>query len=138
MAHSIKGLKVMDTHKIMVYSELLTAMIEKMDSVGMQATQACEDKIINETTMRKIHNDLTKQINIVEPKRIELVKELNNRIKKDVGLNRGTSDMDMWLHSFKTEYPDMFLSKAEFEFRKMQDKKKEAVKKTGKVVDLKK
>ena len=137
MAHSIKGLKVMDTQRIMVYSELLTAMIENMDSIGMQATKACEDKIISEVTMKEIHDKLTKQINIVEPKRIELVKELNNRIKKDVGLNRGTSDMDLWLHTFKTDYPDLFLTKAEFEFKKMQDSKKEAVKKAGKVVNLK-
>lgn len=120
-----KGLKYLETQKVVIYSELLTAMIGDMDAIGMQATNAHNDKQITEKVRDEIHIKLVKQIEIIEPKRIELVKELNKRVKADVGLNRGPSDLGEWLHTFKKDYPDMFLTKAEFEFKTKTEKKKE-------------
>ena len=119
-----KDLKYLETQKLTIYSELLTKMIDDMDTIGMQATTAHKDKQITRRVMEDVHKKLVAQIEIVEPKRIELVKELNKRIKKDIGINRGPSDLGVWLHSFQLEHPDMFLSKAEFTMKKNEKKLK--------------
>ena len=114
----MKDAKFYDTHKLMVYSELLTKMIGDLDEFGMQATRAYQDGIITEKEMQSIHKKLTLQIERIEPKRILLITELNKRFKADTGLSKGPSDLSKYLYDLNALHPDLFLSKSEYEFKK--------------------
>jgi hypothetical protein len=112
-----KDPKYFDVQRLVVYSELLTKMIFDIDDVGMRATRAAETKIITEEQMQEIHDKLIPTVQNIEPKRIAIVKELNKRIKSEIGLKKGTTDLDEYLHSFKTDFPDIYLTKAEYDFK---------------------
>jgi uncharacterized short protein YbdD (DUF466 family) len=129
--------KYFDVQRLVVYSELLTKMIYDIDDVGMRATRAAETGIITKDKMAEIHEKLIPTIENIEPKRIAIVKELNKRIKAEIGLTKGTTDLDEYLHGFKSEYPDIFLTKAEFDYKQkskadkdVKDKVKVKLKKT--------
>jgi uncharacterized short protein YbdD (DUF466 family) len=121
--------KYFDMQRLVVYSELLSKMIYDIDEVGMRAVRAEQTGIITEENMKEIHAKLIPIIQDIEPKRIAIVKELNKRIKAEVGLMKGTSDLDGYLDSFKKEYPNIYLTKEEYDLKLREEKQAEEMEK---------
>jgi len=113
----MRNVKGLDTRKLMVYSELISKIVGDLDAIGMQATYAARDGQITDQNKDSIHKVLIAKIDIYEPIRIEIVKEINKRFKKDLAVAKGPSELDELIQGFRKDYPDMFLTKAEFDFK---------------------
>ena len=116
----MRNVKGIDTRKLMVYSELISKIVSDLDAIGMQATYAARDGQITDQNKDKIQSSLLAKINIYEPIRIELVTEVNKRFKKDLNVSQGPSELDEFVIGIRKEYPDMFLTKAEYDFKQSQ------------------
>lgn len=126
-----KDLKFLDVEKIAFYADLLGKMISDIESVGIAAYKAHENKIITEDVMTEIHEPLFKQVKILEPRMHACNDELDKRMKADLGINRGPKALDVFLHKIKGDYADIYMSKSEFEF-KTESLRVEGIKKAEK------
>lgn len=135
-----KDVKFLETQKIVIYSELATGMMQQCDELGMQATKAVQIGSITEKEKTEIHNALLIQMQTIEDKRIELVKELDKRMKTDLGLSKGPSTISKYLYDMRAKYPFIDYSEADWKFYQSEQEKKkvaeEVVKPKGKTREL--
>lgn len=119
------------TPQLMVYAELMTNQIDELDKYGMDV-RLCESYGgISKTDMEKIHNDLALKISNGEEARISLVAEINRRMKKDLKIDFGPSDVQPYLNKYQKEFP--LIGKGEAEIKAFNEKKKQESKTLNKV-----
>lgn len=94
----------LESQKLVIYSELLTKMVSDLDQLGRLVTECCQNGGIEVKEMREVHKDMILQIQIFEPRRIEIVKELTKRMKNDLGINRGPGDIDAYCNKILSQY----------------------------------
>lgn len=94
----------LEIQKLVIYSELLTKMTGDLDHLGRLITECCQNGGMDVKEMREVHKDMILQIEIFEPRRIEIVKELTRRLKNDIGINRGPGDIDAYCNKILAKY----------------------------------
>jgi len=131
-----KDPKFLETRKLMVYGEVFTKMSESLQEFGEGVYTNHKAGGIDDDNKDKLLTQISKQMDLVEQKRIAIVKEITKRVKKDTGINRGPGDLNVWFSKILDEFPVLTKSAEEIALEKKKAEKKE--KKNPKKEPLKK
>lgn len=95
----------MTTQTIMVYAEMVTKLYDDLNQAGGEATLLCSWEGITEDEKKRIQDELAVKMDSIESARIELVKEINSRMKKSLGISFGPSDLQPLLNKYIKRHP---------------------------------
>jgi len=115
------NIKEMPLGRIMPYSEMISAMIEEMSLFGGEATMCCDYGGITEKEKEDIHHSLGLKMAKLEETRIKLVKEINRRMRKELGIGFGPSDITPYFNRIIKKHP--LLGKGSSEIKAILEKK---------------
>ena len=118
------NLKEMPTSKLFPYSEMVTTMINELDNFGSEVEECHAYGGMTLNNKKEIQDKLTNKILKLDDVRIDLVKEINRRLKKDLGIGFGPSDVQPYLNKILTEFPT--IGKGESEIKMMVEKERRA------------
>lgn len=115
-------LENLSTQQLMVYAELITNQVDELDRFGMDV-KVCESfGGMSKNEMEEIHNKLSLKITEGEKTRISLVKEINRRMRRDLKISFGPSDVQPYLNKIQQEFP--LIGKGEAEIKAHLEKKR--------------
>lgn len=127
------NIKQLDNMKILSYSDVITSMVSNLDFFGKKVTDAFVQNRISEEEMQKLHELMANKISFLEDARIPLAKEMNRRIKHDLKIPHGPSDIDTLLTNLVQKNPTVMMDDLQYEnYTKNLSKKVEGSKGKGK------
>lgn len=113
----------MGTQTIMVFAEMVTKTYEELNQFGGDVTLCFSYGGIEEKEKEEIQKVLSSKMDELEEARIKLVKEINRRLKKNMGISFGPSDVQVLLNKYVLKYPN--LGKGESEIKALKEKERQ-------------
>ena len=109
------------TPQIMVYAELTTTQLDELDKYGMDIALCESYGGITKAEMKELHEKLSIKMLKIEESRIALLKEINSRMRRDLNVSFGPSDVQPYLNKIQTKFP--LIGKGEAEVKAFLAKK---------------
>lgn len=119
-------LENLSSSQVMIYAELTTQQLDELDRYGMDVTLCESFGGMTEEEKKEIHDSLSLKIIKIEETRLSLVKEINKRMRRDLKIGFGPSDVQPYLNKFQTEFP--LIGKGEAEVKAWLAKKEKETK----------
>jgi len=117
------NVKDMGTQTIMVYAEMVTKTYEELNQFGADVTLCFSYGGIEEKEKKEIQKVLSAKMDELDKARISLVKEINSRLKKNMGISFGPSDVQPLLNKYVLKHPN--LGKGEAEIKALKEKERQ-------------
>lgn len=119
------------TPQIMIYAEMVSKQFDELFEFDVQVYHCCEYGGMTEKEKDEVRADIGKNMVELEEARVKLVKEINRRIKRDLKIKFGPSDVQPFVNRYIEKYP--LIGKGEAETKAIVAQKKEAVVKDKKL-----
>lgn len=122
-------MKVSDfqTAQIMVYAEMVSKQFEELYDFDVQVVMCHQHGGLLNHERDAIRKDIGVKMVELEGARVSLVREINRRIKRDLGIKFGPSDIQPYINKYVKKHP--LIGKGEAEIKTvLSQKAKEKVK----------
>lgn len=112
------------TQQILIYAELVSKEFDELYEFDVQVVLCHQAGGLSDSEKNDIRKDIGTKMEELEKHRVLLVKEINTRVKKHLGLKFGPADVQPYINRYVKKYP--LIGKGEAEIKMMKEKEKKA------------
>lgn len=110
------------TSQLMIYAEMVSKQFEELYDFDIQVVLCNQAGGLTKREKDEIRKDIGIKMEELESARVSLVKEINRRIKRDLKIKFGPSDVQPYINGYVNKYP--LIGKGEAEIKTVLENKK--------------